>query len=91
LTDTRKQVTYSYIVSVVGVALVTIAATLGLVRVITIREASREGFGNRQPGNVNPVGFASSLTILGVLTAIIGLAWLGMALRRSRKDATQLS
>ena len=90
--DAGKQIKYSYLAAVVGVALVTITATFGLARVFTIRQIPRGGFGgNTQLANVNPFGLTNSLTILGVIVAIIGLAWLGMALRKSHNDATKPS
>jgi hypothetical protein len=45
--------------------------------------------GARQIMSVNPFGgFISDLAILGVIIAIVGLVWLGLALTKSRKGAT---
>jgi hypothetical protein len=78
---------YSYLLAVVGVALMTITTFYGVARAMMIRTTFRGSFsGPRQFGN--SFGLTNSLTILAIIIAIVGLAWLGFALRGSHKAAS---
>jgi hypothetical protein len=91
LTNAGQQVRYSYLVTVVGVVLMAITQSYAVVRVAMIggMSASRVGFGNRQFASVNPFNWISSLTVFAVIIAIMGLAWLGLALRKSPEGAAK--
>jgi hypothetical protein len=90
--DRRQQVRYSYLVAVAGVALATINAAYGAVRTALVRETFRGGFnGTRQFRNATPFApfpLTSSLTIVAVIIALVGLVWLGLALRKSHESTT---
>lgn len=89
LSDTGLQIKYPYLVAAVGVAMIAITTAYGAVRSMLIRETFRGGFnGTRQFGNVNSFGLTSGLTILAVTVAIVGLAWLGLVLRKSGKSSS---
>lgn len=78
---------YPYLVTMVGVALMAITWAFGAVRAMMVREAFRPGGGlggNRQFSTVNPFGLTSALTIPAMIIAILGLVWLGLALRKSQ-------
>lgn len=91
MTNAGQQIRYSYLVTVVGVVLMAITQGYVVVRAALIggMSASRGGFGNRQFASVNPFNWTSSLTILAIIIAIVGLAWLGLALRKSPKGAAK--
>jgi hypothetical protein len=84
------QVRYSYLVTLVGVAIMTITTAYGLVRAILTRDvfASRGGFGGGRQLGIASFGLTNNLTIFAVIIALVGLAWLGLALRKSHKGAT---
>ena len=87
MTGAGQQVRYSYLVVVIGVALLAISEIYVRMRGVLARgmSGSNGAFGNRQLGGVNPLYWTNSLTILAVIVAIVGLAWLGLALRKSRR------
>lgn len=88
--DFGRQVKYSYLITVVGVALLAITVAFGAVRPMLIRATFRGGLGGtRQFGNANPFALTSSLAILAAIMTIAGLAWLGLALRKSHKSPTE--
>jgi predicted small integral membrane protein len=89
LTDAKQKIKYSYVLTLLGVALMAISTLFGVVRAMFVREmvGSGGGFGNRRFG-MNPFGLTNGLTILAVVIAIVGLAWLGLALRKSPKATT---
>ena len=90
MTNAGQQIGYSYLVTVVGVALMAITEVYVAVRAALFRGISdtRPNVGSRQFGSVSPFNWTSSLTILAIIIAIVGLAWLGLALRKSRKTTT---
>ena len=78
---------YPYLLSVIGVALAAISTVYGAVRGIMVRQTFRAGFnGPRQFGNMS--GITSVVTIIAVIVAVAGLAWLGFVLRNSQKTGT---
>jgi hypothetical protein len=68
----------------------TITTAYGIVRATFTRNmlVSRGGFGGGRQFGMNFFGFTNSLTIFAVTIAVVGLAWLGLALRKSHKGAT---
>ena len=90
-----------YLVTVVGVVLIAIAEIYGVVRAMMFRAMFRpEGFNGTGPppgggyggygGYGGPrfgggFGATNWLTILGLIILIIGIVWLGMALRKTSK------
>ena len=80
--------TYSYVLTVVGVALMAISTLFGAVRATFARQTfATAGFSNHRFG-MNPFGLTSALTILAMLITIVGLVWLGLTLRRSSEATT---
>jgi len=101
--DSRQEIKYSYLLSAVGVAIVAITAIYSSVRALLFRRTFPRGDFNatrqfaynatRQMNLVNPAarfqfGLTNDLTILGVIIAVAGLIWLGMALKKSQKAPT---
>jgi hypothetical protein len=89
LMDSWQQTKYSYLVVAVGVALMTIAVAFEEARAVIFVAAfrPRAGFGGVRPFVApTPFGLTNGLTILAVIVAILGLVWLGFALRKSAKD-----
>jgi len=86
-----------YLVTVVGVALMVIAEVFGIVRAMMFRAMFRPGgfngtgppgggFGGpRQFGGGFGFGVSNYVTILGLIIVIVGVIWLGMALRKTPK------
>ena len=89
MTDARRQIAYSYVLTVVGVALMATSTLFGAVRATFARKAfaASAGFSNSRFG-MNPFGLANALTILAMLITIVGLVWLGLNLRKSPKATT---
>jgi hypothetical protein len=89
--DLKQQTRYSYLVTAIGVGLMAVSAVFGAVRAILFRDMflSRGGFGGgpRQFGSPNPFGFANGPAVLAVVLGIVGLVWLGLALRKTPKTA----
>ena len=86
-----------YLVTVVGVVLMAIAEIYGAVRALMFRSMFRPGGFNGTgpgPGFSGPrqfggggfgFGITNYLTILSLIIVIIGVVWLGVALRKSSK------
>jgi len=86
------QIRNAYIVSVIGVGLMVISTTYNAVRAVMIRQmfqasAGAAGYAGRRPFGISPL--ANGLTILALVIAIAGLAWLGFAIRKSRQHAAK--
>lgn len=88
---------YAYLTTTVGVALMAVTSIYGYVRALLFRPALMQTFNtNGQFGSGYPAmhaglrfGFTNNLTILAVVIAIVGVVWLGFAIRtrRTRKTA----
>jgi F0F1-type ATP synthase membrane subunit c/vacuolar-type H+-ATPase subunit K len=94
-----RQAKLAYLVSAIGVALTASAAVIGMTRTMVAPE-ERFG-GNRQfsnmtvgnataianmaPRNMNTFGLTDTLAIVGVIIAVVGLAWLGLTLLKLKK------
>ena len=87
-----------YLVTIVGVAIMAITEIYSSVRALMFRAMFRPGGGNfsgaggfagpRQFGGGGfGFGFTNYLVLLGLLIAIIGVVWLGVALRKSPKSS----
>ena len=89
MTGARRQIAYSYVITVVGVALMATSTLLGAVRATFARRAfaASAGFSNSRLG-MNPFGLTNALTILALSITIVGLVWLGVTLRKSLKATT---
>jgi hypothetical protein len=86
------QMKNAYWVSVIGVALMAITTAYGAVRAVMIREMLQTagGFGGRRPfGSMNPFGLTNGLAVLALIIAIVGLAWLGLAIRKSHEGTAK--
>ena len=97
---TWSQVKNPYLITLVGVILIAIAEIYGVVRAMMFRAMFRPGGFNgtgTPPGGYGGYGayagprfgggFGATnwLTILGLIILIIGIVWLGMALRKTSK------
>lgn len=86
------QMKNAYWVSVIGVALMTISTAYGVVRAVMIRAMFQTagGFAGRRPiGSMNPFGLTNGLAILALIIAIVGLTWLGLAIRKSHESTAK--
>jgi hypothetical protein len=93
--DSATQVKSSYLLTAVGVALMAVIAVFDSVRAMMFRPAFRSGFNaTRQFANPNgnPMGFGfgftSGFAILAVVVALVGVIWLGLALRKPAQSKT---
>jgi len=100
MTSSNTQTKYAYLVTLVGVALAAVTTAYNAVRSYLISQMFRARpfnpgnftgtqFGtfarSRQFGMINPYGgLAGGLLILAVIIAVIGVVWLGLALRKSK-------
>ena len=87
--DSTGQTKYAYLVTVVGVTLMTVTTIYSYVRAMMFRPTFRQGFNStRQFMNPNGAraGFGFGLTgyleILAVIIALIGVVWLGLILTK---------
>jgi len=88
-----SQIKNAYLLTVVGVVVMAITEVYGLVRAMMFRAMFRPSGGNFTGGGFGGgrqfgggggfgFGFTNYLTILGLLIVIIGVVWLGLALRK---------
>jgi hypothetical protein len=85
------QMKNAYWVSVIGVALMAITTAYSAVRAVMIREMFQTagGFSGRRPfGYMNPFGMTNG-PVLALIIAIAGLAWLGLAIRKSHESTAK--
>lgn len=88
----------AYLLTVVGVAVMAITVIFGAVRALMFRAMFRpDGFngtgggpgagfsGARQFGGGFGFGLTNYVTILGLVIVIVGVVWLGLALRKTPK------
>jgi len=98
------QVKSAYLVTVVGVVLMTITTIYSDVRALMFRAMFRPGgfngsggfngtgvpgagfSGARQFGGGFGFGLTNYVTILGLVIVIVGVVWLGLALRKTQKN-----
>jgi len=87
-----SQSKYPYLVTAVGVALMAVSEIYSFIRAMMFRAMFRpaggygSGFGSgRQFGGGFGFGLSGILTTIAVVVAIIGVVWLGLALRNSPK------
>lgn len=86
MTDTWHQVRLPFIATVIGVSLVAVAIVYDAVRSFLVMAMLRPRLAisaARQLRTVNPFGLTSIMIVVGVIVAIVGLLWLGLALRKS--------
>lgn len=100
MASSETQIRYAYLVTLVGVALASVATVYNAIRSYLVSQMLRSRpfnpgnftqtqFGTftrtRQFGIVNPYGgIAGGLMILAVIIAIIGVVWLGISLRKPK-------
>jgi len=99
--DSKQQVRYAYLLSAVGVVLMAITSIYSFVRALLFRPTfDRGGFNQsfnstlRMQGGFNGAaggarfafGLVNDVTALAVLLAIVGIIWLGLALKQSQKS-----
>jgi len=88
------QMKNAYLVSVVGVGLMAIMTAYNAVRAVMIRQmlqtsTGAAGFvGHRQFG-MNPFGLTNQVTIIALIVAIVGLVWLGLAIKKPHKNSAK--
>ncbi len=93
-----SQTKSAYLLTVVGVAVMAITVIFGAVRALMFRAMFRPGgfngtgggppggfSGGRQFGGGFGFGLTNYVTILGLVIVIIGIVWLGLALRKTPK------
>jgi hypothetical protein len=88
-----------YLLTVIGVALIAISEIYSSVRALMFRAMFRPGSfngtggpgpgfgGARQFGGGFGFGLTNYLVILGLIIVIVGVVWLGLALRKSPKSS----
>ncbi len=88
-----SQTKYPYLVTAVGVALMAFSEVYSFVRAMMFRAMFRpsgmsgSGFGGgRQFGGGFGFGLSGMLATIAVVIAIVGIVWLGLALRKSPKS-----
>jgi len=83
-----SQTKYPFIVTAVGVGLMAIGEVYTFVRAMMFRAMFRPGGGSgfpggRQFGGGFGFGLTGTLTTIALVIAIVGLVWLGLALRKT--------
>ena len=83
------QVKNAYLVSVIGVGLMVVMTAYNAVRAVMIRQmlqasTGAAGFVGRRQFGMNPFGLSNGLTIVALLVAVVGLVWLGLAIKKSQ-------
>lgn len=78
----------AYLVSVVGVGLMAIMTAYSAIRAVMIRQmfqasTGAAGFVGRRQFGMNPFGLTNQMTIIALVVAIVGLVWLGLAIKKS--------
>ena len=94
--SSTEQTKYAYLTTAVGVALMTATSIYGYVRTLLFRPTFTQTFNsNSQFGTGyaamhggSRLGFTNNLAILAVLIALVGVVWLGFAMRRARAGKT---
>ena len=88
-----SQLKLPYIVAALGVGLMAVSEIYGYVRAMMFRAMFQTGGGygtgfssGRRLGGGFGLGVPSILTTVAVVVAIVGIVWLGLALRKSRKS-----
>jgi hypothetical protein len=86
MSDTK----FPFLVTAIGVGLMAISEVYSFVRVMMFRAMFRAGGGpgpgfggGRQFGGGFGFGLAGVLTTVGLIIAIVGVVWLGLALRKT--------
>ena len=86
-----SQTTYPYLTTAIGIGLMAISEVYSYVRAMMFRAMFRAGGGpgagfsgsGRQFGGGFGFGLPGILTTIGLVIAIVGIVWLGLALRKS--------
>ena len=96
--STWNQTKSAYLLTVVGVVLMAITTIYSSVRALMFRAMFRPGgfngtggpgagfSGARQFGGGFGFGLTNYVTILGLIIVIVGVVWLGLALRKPTKN-----
>ena len=84
----------AYLVSVVGVGLMAIMTGYNDVRAVMIRQmfqasTGAAGFVGRRQFGMTPFGLTNQVTIIALIVAIVGLAWLGLAIKKPHKNSAK--
>jgi hypothetical protein len=84
----------AYLVSVVGVGLIAIMTAYNAVRAVMIRQmfqasTGAAGFAGRRQFGMNPFGLTNQVTIVALVVAIVGLVWLGLAIKKSHQNSAK--
>lgn len=86
MSDTK----FPFLVTAIGVGLMAISEVYSFVRVMMFRSMFRagggpgQGFAGRQFGGGFGFGLAGVVTTVGLIIAIVGVVWLGLALRKPK-------
>jgi len=84
----------AYLVSIVGVGLMAIMTTYNAIRAVMLRQMFQAStgamaFAGRRQFGMNPFGLTNQVTIIALVIAIVGLAWLGLAMKKSRGNSAK--
>ena len=90
--SSTEQTKYAYLTTAVGVALMTATTIYGYVRTLlfrpnfvqTFNSNGQFGTGYAAMHGGSRLGFTNNLAILAVLIALVGVVWLGFAMKRAR-------
>ena len=83
MTDTWHQVRFPFIATVIGVSLAAVAIVYDAVRSFLVMAMLRPRLAinaARQLRPVNAFGLTNVVIVVGVIVAMVGLLWLGLAL-----------
>ena len=88
------QVKNAYLVSVIGVGMMVFTTAYNAVRAVMIRQmfqgsTGAAGFAGRRQFAMNPFGLTNGLTIIALVVAIVGLVWLGLAIKKSHQKGAK--
>lgn len=95
--DSKHEVRYAYLLSAAGVVLMAITSIYSIVRALLFRPTfdrgsfnstlrMQGGFSGAAGGGRIAYGLVNDVTALAVLLAIVGIIWLGLALKKSQKS-----
>ena len=84
----------AYLVSVVGVGLMAVMTAYNAVRAVMIRQMFQAstgavGFAGRRQFGMNSFGITNQVTVIALVIAIVGIVWLGLAIRKSHQNSAK--
>ena len=88
------QMKNAYLVSVVGVGLMAVMTAYNAVRAVMIRQmfqasTGAAGFAGHRQFGMNSFGITNQVTVIALVIAIVGIVWLGLAIRKSHLNSAK--